>query len=168
MANKYSKKQTGAKTNIDLSALNGGKKYNKRQKKKVVKTAKSIGFRGILIVVLFLLIGVGVGVGAMFIVSKDDCFMINGEDEISIAPNDLYEDEGCKIIAFGKDISNEVIVETDLLIDEDGSFYAVENGDYFIKYTTTDLKYGKLFVVQKFRIIHVSDKIDEGGALDEK
>ena len=50
---------------------------------------------------------------------------------------------------------------------DDGSYYAIENGDYFIKYTTQDLKYGKLFIVEKYRIVHVQDNKDEGEDVNE-
>ena len=173
MANKYTKKQTNAKINVDFSAFGGGKKPSKKNQKKAVKNVKSLGFKGILIVLLFLIIGAGVGVGALFIVSKNDCFEINGKDEIELVPNcvdadnNKYVDEGCKVIAFGKDISREVIVETNMMRADDGSYYAIENGDYFIKYTTQDLKYGKLFIVEKYRIVHVQDNKDEGEDVNE-
>ena len=168
MANRYTKKQTGAKINIDFSSFGGGKKPGKRQQKKAIKTAKSIGFGGILIVLLFLLIGAGVGVGAMFIVSKNDCFELNGSDNIYLAPDTTFVDPGCKIVAFGKDISDQVVVQTNLLKDDNGNYYATENGEYYVKYTTNDIKYGKLFVVEKYRIITVTDKASEEGELDEE
>lgn len=168
MADKYTKKQTGAKINLNLSSFGGGKKPGKRKQKKAVKTVKSMGVAGILVVLLFLLIGAGIGVGAMFVMSKNDCFEIVGKDDMYLATSDYYIDEGCKVVSFGKDISKDVIVETNLLKADDGSYYAVENGDYYIKYTTNDIKYGKLFVVEKYRIVRVTDKASEGGEVDEE
>ena len=167
MATKYTKKQSNAKVNFDFSSFGGGKKPSKRNQKKAVKTVKNIGFKGILLALLFLLIGVGVGFGGFFIITKNDCFEINGQDYIEWVPNVAYVDEGCKIISFGKDVSKDVVIETNLLSAEDGSFYAIENGEYYIKYTSKDIKYGTLFDVKKFRIIHISDKNEEGSISDE-
>ena len=75
---------------------------------------------------------------------------------------ETYTDTGVKIISFGKDISSQAKVETNLLCDENGNYYATEIGTYYIKYTSQDIKFGKLFSIQKIRLITFVEQ-SEGG-----
>ena len=157
MASNASKNQSNAKMNISLKSLGGGsKKNNKKGKKQVKKTVKSIGVKGVLIVLLFLLIGAGVGAGATYFICKNDCFELIGSDELSytIGEDGVYFDQGCKVISFGKDISSSVTIETNLTKLENGGYTASEAGTYYIIYKVTDdIKYGKVFSVQKIRLV---------------
>ena len=74
---------------------------------------------------------------------------------------DLYDDKGVKVIAFGKDDSDKVMIETDLKRNADGSFYAEEEGTYYIKYTVDNIKYGSIFKIQKIRLIHFVEPTEE-------
>ena len=111
---------------------------------------------------MFLLIGAALGVGGYFIVSKDDCFKIVGNDEITITIDKTYVDEGVKVVSFNKDISKDVKKETNLKVNDNGEYYADEVGTYYVKYSSTDFKYGKLFKVEKVRLITVVES-SEGG-----
>ncbi|MBQ7880730.1 MAG: hypothetical protein IJ358_02695 [Clostridia bacterium] len=122
----------------------------------------SLGFKAILIILLVTIIGGAIGVGACWIVSRDDCFKIVGNEEITLTlrtegeeinTRNSYYDEGVKVVSFGRDISNKVTIETDLKQNEDGSFTADEIGTYYIIYKVDDIKYGKIFTVERIRLI---------------
>ena len=84
--------------------------------------------------------------------TRNDCFTINGREEITCTLSEHYIDQGAKVIAFGIDDSDKIIVETDLQQDDNG-YYAESEGTYYIKYTVDNLKYGRIFKVQKIRLV---------------
>lgn len=102
---------------------------------------------------MFLVIGVGLGIGAGFYLCRNDCFEIIGSDELTLTIGENYYDEGCKVVSFGRDISDEVEIETDLIINPDGSFTGDDTKTYYILYKSNDIKYGKVFTVTKIRLI---------------
>ena len=123
-----------------------------KDKRKVRKTIKKMSSKALTLALSFLLIGGLGGVGAGYMITKDDCFTINGKDEITLTLSEHYVDEGVSVVAFGADDSDKVIIETDLKQDENG-YYAESEGTYYIKYTVDNLKYGKIFKVQKIRLV---------------
>ena len=102
---------------------------------------------------MFLVIGVGLGIGAGFYLCRNDCFEIIGSDELTLTIGENYYDEGCKVVSFGRDISDEVEIETDLIINPDGSLTGDDTKTYYILYKSNDIKYGKVFTVTKIRLI---------------
>lgn len=102
---------------------------------------------------MFLIIGVGLGIGAGFYLCRNDCFEIIGSDELTLTIGENYYDEGCKVISFGRDISDEVEIETDLIINPDGSLTGDDTKTYYILYKSNDIKYGKVFTITKIRLI---------------
>ena len=50
-------------------------------------------------------------------------------------------------------MTDKVYVETNLKQHQDGSYYAEEVGTYYIIYKVDDIKYGKIFTVQRIRLI---------------
>lgn len=139
-----SKKSSRAKFNFNIDEDD-----IKKSKKSGGKLTKSLG----ILTIVFLIIGIGVGIGAGFYLCRNDCFEIMGSDELTLTIGENYYDEGCKVISFGRDISNEVEIETDLIINQDGSFTGDDTKTYFILYKSNDLKYGKVFTVTKIRLI---------------
>lgn len=121
----------------------------KNQKKRGSKLTKSLG----ILAIVFLVIGVGLGIGAGFYLCRNDCFEIIGSDELTLTIGENYYDEGCKVISFGRDISDEVEIETDLIINPDGSLTGDDTKTYYILYKSNDIKYGKVFTVTKIRLI---------------
>ncbi len=128
----------------------------KRSRNKI----KRLGFKAILIVLLVTLIGGAIGAGVCWFVSRDDCFTIIGNEEITLTLEDngeqmsaTYFDEGVKVISFGRNISSKVTIETDMRDNKDGSFTANEVGTYYIIYKVNDIKYGKIFTVERIRLI---------------
>lgn len=164
MAKDAKKVQTKAKINWgwDAPEDRDGKASRSTKPKKSKNRLKNLGIKSVLIVLLVTLIGAAIGVGVGFILSRDDCFEMIGKDEITltlkedgeeISSKNSYYDEGVKIISFGRDISNKAYIKTDLKQNKDGSYYADEAGTYYIIYQVNDIKYGKLFTIQRIRLI---------------
>ena len=139
---------------------------NKKSNKSNARVLKGLGFKAMMVLLLVTIIGGAIGVGGCWYVCKDDCFDIVGKEEFTIpistveyVNGDLVEiptsyfDEGVKVVSFGRDISDSVYVETDLKQNQDGSYYADEVGTYYIIYKTDDIKYGKIFTVERIRLI---------------
>lgn len=123
---------------------------------------KKIGFKAILIILMITIIGGAIGAGACYFVCRNDYFEIIGADHIErvLKPEDktltdknVYVDEGVKVVSFGRDVSNKVYIETDLVKNEDGSYTATEPGTHYIVYKVDDIKYGKIFTIQRIRLI---------------
>lgn len=135
-------------------------KAKKKVKRKVKSRAKSKAKRihplTWVISALALIIGVGAGIGAYSFISRDDCFKLKGDSEYTVPVGDdiIYVDEGVRIISFGKDISSEVEVKTNLQKVSNGK-YAVDASkpkEYYMIYTVDDIKYGE---IQRVRVITV-------------
>ena len=139
-----SKKTSRAKFNFNIDEDD-----IKKSKKSGSKLTKSLG----ILAVVFLIIGVGLGIGTGFYLCRNDCFEIIGSDELTLTIGENYYDEGCKVISFGRDISDEVEIETDLIINPDGSLTGDDTKTYYILYKSNDIKYGKVFTVTKIRLI---------------
>ncbi len=150
------------KNKVDITddvSITISKKSKKRKK-------SSLSFKAILIILMVTIIGGAIGVGACWFISRDDCFKIIGQEELTIPMTTInyvdgepievatsYVDEGVKVVSFGRDISKDVYIETDLKQNQDGSYYADEIGTYYIIYKTNDIKYGKIFTVERIRLI---------------
>lgn len=139
-----SKKTSRAKFNFNIDEND-----IKKSKKSGSKLTKSLG----ILAVVFLVIGVGLGIGTGFYLCRNDCFEIIGSDELTLTIGENYYDEGCKVVSFGRDISDEVEIETDLIINSDGSLTGDDTKTYYILYKSNDIKYGKVFTVTKIRLI---------------
>lgn len=122
-------------------------------------TVKTLKGKNLIAVLLCFIIGIAAGVAAFFVVSKNDTFELIGNDEITLFIGDEYVEEGVKIIEFGKDVSDKVSKEGNLVL-ENGK--ATELGTFYIKYFSDTIKYGKLFKIEKIRLINVVE-ISEGG-----
>lgn len=147
-----------AESNLKLSDV----KMNSKNKKEIEKTVKKTSGKAFLFSLIFLLIGIAIGCGTWWIVCKNDCFELLGNEEIVLTLDEKYVDEGVKIISFGKDDSLNYDIETNLSKDENGKFYSDEVGTFYIKYSSQNFKYGKLFKVEKVRLITFVET-SEGG-----
>lgn len=85
------------------------------------------------LVCLFLLFGICIGAGVTFFITKNDTFIVNGYTEMVLKVNDVYTEEGAKVVAFGKDISNSVEIE--------GTVDTTKEGEYIIKYTVSNIRF---------------------------
>ncbi len=144
-----SKKSERAKLNIGGGNDNGN--TSKSVKKDLKYTLKNFGVIGGIVLVVVLAFGVLIGSMVSYFVSKDDCFVLLGDDEVQLEVGQVYVDPGVKIVEFGKDISDQVV--------KTGSFMELENGtsmeekSYFIDYSIESTKYSKVWTVHKIRII---------------
>ena len=136
------------------------KKAQKKVKRKVKSKAKSKAKRihpiTWVFAVLALVGGIGAGVGVCAFVCRDDCFKLNGETDYTVAvgADITYSDEGVKIISFGRDISANVEIDTNLKKTGNGK-YKVDTSkpaEYYMIYTVEDAKYGD---IQRVRTITV-------------
>ena len=169
MAKDAKKVQTKAKINWGWDApedREGKATRSTKSKRSNTRKIKRLGLKAILIILLVTIIGGAIGVGACWFVCRDDCFDIMGQDELTLPMTVInyingeaveiptsYVDEGVKVVSFGRDISKDVYIETDLKKNQDGSYYADEIGTYYIIYKTNDIKYGKIFTVERIRLI---------------
>lgn len=161
MATRKNAKKTSskAKSELDLNTL----KVDKKTKKSAEKALKNTSGKVLLRAVCCLLIGIILGVGAWWIVCRNDCFEIIGNDEIELTLDEKYEDLGVKVVSFGRRLdADEIIIERNLEIDENGNYYSNEVGTFYIKYSTNDFKYGKLFKVERVRCVTFVEP-SEGG-----
>ncbi len=156
---KASKTSSRAKSNLDID----GVKISKKSQRNAEKALKNTSVKVLLMGLIFLLVGLLLGGGTCWVVCRNDCFDIIGNDEIELTLDEKYDDFGVKVVAFGKRLDAEAIqIETNLKIDADGRFYSDEIGTFYIKYSTSDFKYGKLFKVQKVRLVTFVEA-SEGG-----
>jgi len=151
MATRKTASKTSKKASVEF---NWNHKPSKKQKNKAEKQLKKLSVGGILTLVLMLGIGAVGGFFGVKFLTRNDCFVLNGADEITIQLNDRYVDQGAKVVAFNKDVSEDVEIETNLKVDENG-YYAEEVGTYYMVYKSTNIKYGSLIKVQKIRLITV-------------
>ena len=156
--NKATKTSKKAESGISVSDI----EVSSKTKKNAEKALKNAGAKVLLCVFIFLIVGIVVGAGAWWFVCKDDCFELIGNDEIVLTLDEEYVDDGVNIIAFGQDQSDSVVIETNLSVNDAGNYYSDEIGTFYITYKSECFKYGKLFKVQKVRLVTFVE-VSEGG-----
>ena len=156
MARKTTK--TSKKASISFNWDNNSKK---KKSNKAKKELKKLGFLTIVVALLLMSIGVGVGSLVVKISTKNDCFNLIGKDEITLQLGETYVDEGVNIISFGKDVSEDITIETNLKVDVDGKYYAENEGTYYMIYKSNNFKYGTIFKVQKIRLITFVEQAEQ-------
>lgn len=116
----------------------------KRIKKKVSK-----------LFVLFFIIGALIGLGTSYMITKDDCFILNGSKEVVLELNGTYLEQGVKVISFGKDVSKDVrIVIYDVNDEEVENVDSSLENEYTIVYTIENVKYSNYKLI---RVVKVGD-----------
>lgn len=157
MAIKKTTSKVSKKVQVDLNVDKPSKRTSRKVKTKLKKFSVGVLFLAVLLMVA----GVVGGYFGVQYMCKNDCFVIIGEDEINLTLDEAYIDEGVKVIAFGKDDSGKVNVETKLKQNANGGYYAEEEGTYYIKYTVDNIKYGSIFKIQKIRLIHFVEPTED-------
>lgn len=142
------KKSSKATLNLDLNT-----KTTKKSTNELKKAVKKASPKGLVISLVCLLLGLVLGVGAWFIVCRNDKFVLLGEEEITLTLDESYVDEKVEIVEFGKDASTSYTTQTNLQVDANGKYYSTEVGTFYIKYKATTLVFGKIFNIQKVRLI---------------
>lgn len=126
---------------------------DKKSSKKINKEIKRTPLKTLLILFLVVLIGLSAGAIPAYFLTRNDCFELIGADELTLTIGESYADQGAKVIAFNKDDSKKVKTKTNLDVDSNGNFTSNEVGTFYIVYTVDNLKYGKIFKIQKIRLI---------------
>ena len=164
MAAKRNSTKAQVNWQIETSSNKKTSRKNQRTNKKI---AKAVGLKGFILALVLLLVFGAIGAGAVWFVCRDDCFKIIGGD-VELAVNVRYEDEGAKVVEFGKDISSKVKFETNMVVNNDGSFSPQLDSDnnpiedtYYIIYTVDSFKYGKFATIKKVRLVKFVE-ISEG------
>ncbi len=160
MATRKTASKTSKKATVDFNWDVGGKS-NKKNSKKAKKQLKKLSFGAVMIALLLLVIGAVSGFFGVKILTKNDCFILNGNDEITLQLGETYLDEGANIVSFGKDVSEDVTIETNLKLDSNGKYFAESEGTYYMIYKSNNFKYGTLFKVQKIRLITFVEEAEQ-------
>ena len=164
----YKRKETKAKINWgwDAPENRNGKatRSTKKTRKNANNTIKKAGIKGMIIALCVLVICLGVGVCGAFILTKDDCFTLKGNRDVILTVETPYVEDGFTIIEFGKDVSDKVEIETNMLIDEQGNYTPQYDelgnpvaGQYYIIYKAKTFKYSKFSTVEKIRFVTFED-----------
>ena len=159
MATKKSATKTSSKASLNLPIFNN-KKQNKSQKKQLEKTIKTSSLKTLLVSFILIVVGFVIGAGGYFLICRNDTFEIIGGDEITLTLDEAYVENGVKAIEFGKDISQNVVIETNMNLDENKK--STEIGTFYVKYTIDSLKYGKIFKIEKIKLVTFVEA-SEGG-----
>lgn len=124
-------------------------KHAKRTAKKTHRGIIAIG-------ILFLIIGAAAGYCGAMMLSENDCFVLNGEKEITVPMGVpyTYHDEGAKIISLGRDLADQIKVTTDLTTDANGDYIVDTSVEttYIITYTVDDIKYGNIKRIRTIKV----------------
>lgn len=145
-------RKTATKTSNKVKLNIGTTKTTKKQQRKARNTLKKLGAGVILTAILVFAIGGAIGFFGCKYLTRNDCFTINGEEELTLVVGETYVDEGAKVVAFNKDDSSKVRVSTNLTKTNMG-YTSDEVGTYYIEYTVDNLKYGSIFKIKKIRLI---------------
>ncbi len=169
--------KNSAKIESERASININKNFipyknTKKNQNKVKSAVKTIN---LFVALIIFLITAGMGIGAYFIVCRNDCFVLNGAQEVYIELKakpqggeivGSYKDAfKVTIIEFGQDISNSVKIETNMNVVGENEYEATQIGTYYIKYSVDSIKYGKIFTIEKIRLINVveqSENINAG------
>ena len=81
--------------------------------------------------------------------TKNDTFELIGDKNITLEINETYTEQGVKIISFGKDLKNEVKIESNLDTSKEGV--------YTIIYTINSSRYKNIKRVRYITIANGSD-----------
>lgn len=127
-----------------------------------IKAAKKMNGKSLAIVVVCFILALAIGAGVCFFLGRNDKFEFVGSEELSLALDETYADEGVSIKEFGFDISKKAVVNTNLKQNEQGEYYAEEAGTYYMIYTVKSLKFGFIYPIQKIRLITFVEP-SEGG-----
>ena len=107
---------------------------------------KKLHISTIVFAVMFAVLGVLGGALTTYIITKNDVFRINGRTEVTLSVGEKYTESGVTAIAFGKDVSQHVIIS--------GEVDTYTPGRYVLKYTIDNIRFKgytlyKLIVVEE-------------------
>jgi hypothetical protein len=133
------------------------KNVKKKTKRKLKKGVKRLNGWTLFFCIVALIAGLAAGIGAYELLCMNDEFELNGRKEYYVelrAGTFEYIDAGATVIEFGRDISDEVRIETNMT-DLGGGRYEADasiSGIYYIKYTVDSVKYGEVCRIRTFTV----------------
>ena len=118
----------------------------KREVKKILKRSnKAVLF----CIFIFLVLGALAGFFTTSYITKDDTFEIIGEKNITLNIDQEYQEQGAKVISFGKEMNEKVIIESNLDTSKEG--------EYTIVYKVNSIKYKNIQRVRYVTVVNGSD-----------
>ena len=128
----------------------------KSARNSIEKSLLKMPTKTIVCIVLCFLFGVLIAFSSLFLVCRNDKFVINGQKNISIIVGTEYKDEGVTIKSFGKDISNQASIK----VYKDGKFLekglddidTTQEGDYQIVYSLSNLRFRNVELIRTLSI----------------
>lgn len=146
--------RAGVNINIDTRSTN-------KAVKQINRDIKNVGSKVLVWVLVQILLGAMIGVGVCWYFTRNDTFEIIGEEEITLTLGENYTDQGVKVISFGRNVEDKVIVKTNLKPTNSGVYTSNEVGTFYILYKVDCIKYGSIFKVQKIRLITFVEPSEE-------
>lgn len=119
-------------------------KKSTKTTKKVKKELSKFSTVTKLISAILFVVGVMGGVFTTYYFTRNDTFQIIGETEIHLNVGEEYIEQGVKIIAFGKDISDQVIIT--------GEVNTEVEDVYVIKYTVDNFRFKNYTLYKKITV----------------
>lgn len=131
--------------------------WGKNAKKAAQKAARKAHGGMIAVALISLLVGFAAGyLGASYL-SVNDHFSVIGEKEIVVRQGEsyIYQEKGAELISLGRNISSEVIIQSELTPDENGNYPIDTSAEttYVITYTTDDIKYGNIKRIRTITVV---------------
>ncbi len=89
-----------------------------------------------------------------YFLTKNDCFVLNGNKEITLGINDIYTEKGVKVVAYGKNISETAkIVIYDQEDEEVMEVNTEIENEYTIIYQVSSSKYASYKLIRKVKVV---------------
>ena len=112
-------------------------------------------FQILLLAILFIGFFAG-GFALCKVLTRNDYFDLLGDKEIviSVGMDYTYSEDGFKAISFSKDVSDQVVVSTNLMRDAEGNYIIPtdKTGEYVIKYTINSSRLKNIVRYRVFRV----------------
>ena len=110
-----------------------------------------------LAIVFCLLFGALIGYVSLKFICKNDCFEMVGTKNITLSIGDTYVDAGVKVVAFGKEANDKIIVE---VFENNTNIGGIDQIDtskettYQIVYTVSSFRYKDIRLIRTLQIIN--------------
>ena len=145
------------------------KRAKRRAKSQAKRAIRNLHPATKIAAVLFLLLGIAAGAFYTVRVSVNDRFELCGASaySVDVGASFTYAEEGVEAVAFGRDVSGKLTVETTLEQDANGNYIipTEKEGVYTITYTVDSFKFGEKSpngVIKRIRVFTVEADEEDG------